>query len=357
MVNARISRRSLVAASLAAPVVASLPFAVRLTGAQDAPVVTMVTDTAGLGDQNFNDLANRGGTQAAEEFGIEWRVIESIDATAYVPNLTAGAEQGDLTVAVGFLLTDAIGEVAPQFPDDYFLLIDATSDASNVQSVLFKEQEAAFLVGVVSGLMTQTNLIGVVGGQRIPPVIRYEVGFKAGIQAVNPEAEFTISYADSFSDPALGQELAIAQFNQGADIVFPIAGQTGIGVYTAVQELGNLGEQWVLGADTDQDHLAPGFQLAVAQKGVDTAVLLACQQLVDGNFETGIRNLGLAEGGVSLQTPGDRVPEDILAMAMAYEEMILDGSLVVPTTDEEYEAWEAPEMPEAGASPAATPAA
>jgi basic membrane protein A and related proteins len=357
MINRRISRRSLVAGSLAAPIAASLPLGVRLAGAQDAIVATMVTDTAGLGDQNFNDLANLGGTTAAEEFGIEWRVIESIDATAYIPNLTAGAEQGDLTIGVGFLLTEAITAVAQQFPDHNFQLIDAVSEEPNVQSVLFREQEASFLIGVVSGLMTQTNQLGIVGGQRIPPVIRYEVGFIAGVQSVNPDATVNVNYADSFSDPALGKELALAQFNQGADIVFPIAGLTGVGCYEAVRELGNEGEQWVLGADTDQSHLAPGYQLAVAQKGVDFAVYRACEQVVAGEFEPGINDLGLAEGGVSLQTPEDHVPDDVLNIAAAYEEMILDGTLVVPTTDDELAAFEAPEMPEGVGTPDATPSA
>ncbi len=169
MLKQTITRRAFTtrAAALAAAVPA-LGLAARFApgaAAQDQVVVTMVTDTAGLGDQNFNDLANAGGTKGATDFGVDFRVIESTDVTSYLPNLTAGAEQGELTVlAIGFLLTDAITEVGNQYPDKKFLLIDSVSEAPNVESVTFKEQEGAFLAGVAAGLSTKTNKVGTVGG-------------------------------------------------------------------------------------------------------------------------------------------------------------------------------------------------
>ncbi|HEY8445514.1 MAG TPA: BMP family ABC transporter substrate-binding protein [Thermomicrobiales bacterium] len=358
----RLSRRRFSALAALAPLAAAMPVGGRIAMAQDSLVCTMVTDTVGLGDQNFNDLANNGGTDAARDFGITWRVVESQDASAYVPNLVAGAEQGDLTVAVGALLTDALAEVAPQFPDDWFLLIDSVVDQPNVQSVTFREQESAFLVGVAAGMFTKTGTIGIVGGMRIPPVIRYEVGFKAGVLAVRPDANFSIAYADSFTDPAKGKELAVAQFNQGADIVLPIAGLTGVGCYEAVKERNRLGEEWVIGADVTQDHLAPGFELCVARKGVDVAVYEGCRQLAEGTFEGGIHDLGLKESGVDFQDPNDRVPEEIKGYVRAYKQMILDGALVVPTTDEEFETFSQNLPPlatpiAAEATPAATPGA
>ncbi|CAN5780501.1 BMP family ABC transporter substrate-binding protein [soil metagenome] len=349
MVSGRLSRRTFVGASLAVPAAAAMPFGWSGALAQDQIVATMVTDTAGLGDQNFNDLANAGGSLAAEELGIAWSVIESIDAAAFVPNLTAAAEQGQLTVAVGFLLQPAVEAVAPQFADRFFTLIDAVVELPNVQSVLYKEHDAAFLTGVASGLMTQTNKLGIVGGERIPPVIRYEVGFIAGVAAVNPAAEVIVAYVDSFGDPEAGKEFALAQFNDGADIVFPIAGLTGIGCYDAVAELGNQGEQWVLGADVSQDHLAPGYELAVCRKGVDTGVYRACQQVVDGAFDPGLNVLGIAEGGVGFEDPNGNVSEEATARVAEYQAMIIDGSLVVPSTDEEFEAY-------MSATPEATPA-
>lgn len=336
----RLTRRAFVGAAVAAPAVAALPISLQGVGAQDAGfTVTMVTDTAGLGDQNFNDLANAGGTQAAEDFGIEWKVLESVDIPAYVPNLTAGAEQGPLTVAVGFLLTDAVGQVAAQYPEAHFAIIDAAVEADNVQSVLYREQEAAFLGGVAAGLMTQTNKLGIIGGMRIPPVIRYEVGFRAGVEAVNPDAEIVIAYADDFGDPDKGKELALAQFADGADILFPIAGLTGVGAYSAISELNNPGEQWVIGVDVAQDHNAPGFEAFVVRKGVDTGVYQAIEQEVNGTFTGGVHSLGIAEGGVGFEDPHGRVPADVLTEVETFQMMILDGSLVAPATDEEYEVF------------------
>jgi basic membrane protein A len=348
----RLTRRAFVGVAVAVPALAALPISLQSVGAQDPITVTMVTDTAGLGDQNFNDLANAGGTRAAEDLGINWKVIESVDIPSYLPNLTAGAEQGPLTVGVGFLLTDALGAVAAQFPDAHFAIIDAAVEAPNVQSVLFKEQDAAFLGGVAAGLMTQTDKIGIIGGQRIPPVIRYEVGFRAGVESVKPDAEIIVAYVDSFGDPDKGKEFALAQFADGADFVFPIAGLTGVGAYTAVAELGNQGSQWVIGADVTQEQNAPGFEAFVVRKGVDTGVYQAIEQEVNGTFEGGIRVLGIGEGGVGFEDPNGRVPAEVQAQVDEWQAKILDGSVVVPSTDEEYVAFGA-----GMASPEASPAA
>src|SRR5215203_2730561 len=137
--SVRMKRRPLLAAMAMAPV-AGMMTRVPSAQAQDPIVVTMVTDTAGLGDQNFNDLAKRGLDQAVEELGVQGEVIESRDAASYIPNLTQAAEQSDLSVGVGFFLIEAITEIGNQYPDKKFLLIDAVSEAPNVQGVLFREQ-------------------------------------------------------------------------------------------------------------------------------------------------------------------------------------------------------------------------
>jgi len=347
----RLTRRGFVGAAVAVPALAALPIALQGVGAQDAITVTMVTDTNGLGDQNFNDLANAAGEKAATDLGITWKVIESTDIPSFVPNLTAAAEQGQMAVGVGYLLTDAMTSVATQFPDVDFVLIDSASDAENVRSVLFKEHEAAFLGGVAAGLLTQTGKIGIIGGERIPPVIRYEVGFRAGVESVNPDAEIVIAYADTFADPEKGKELALAQLADGADIIFPVAGATGSGAEIAVGEQNKPGEQWFIGADVSQDHLAPGFEYFVVRKGVDTAVYESIQQEVDGAFEAGVHTLGIAEGGVGFEDPNGRVPADVMAQVEEWQAKIIDGSVVPPSTDDEYAAFEG-----GAASPVASPA-
>ena len=352
-----VSRRAVVASMVALPAAAAL--GARWAAAQTPVTVTMVTDTAGIGDQSFNDLAKKGLDKAAAELGVKANVIESRDAAAYVPNLTQAAESSDLIVGVGFLLTDAITEVAGQYPDKKFVLIDSHSDAPNVASVMFKEQEGAFLAGVAAGLMTKAsgkNDVGVVGGIKIPPVIRYAVGFEAGVKSVNPDAKVTVAYADTFDDPALGKELTLAQYNAGADIVFPVAGKTGVGSFDAAKEKG--AGYWVIAADADQSQLGADHQLAVARKGVDTAVFAITKEAVDGTFSGGDHLLGLKEDGVGLATPGDHVPADVLAVVDRYKAAIVDGSLVVPADEDALKAF-TPVAPDAlpAAPAAATPAA
>jgi basic membrane protein A len=337
-----ITRRTFAARAAAlAATVPALTLATRIApeaAAQDSIVATMVTDTAGLGDQNFNDLANAGGTKAATDFGIDFRVIESTDATSYIPNLIAAAEQGELSVGVGFLLTDAITEVANQFPDDAFLLIDSVSDAPNVESVTFKEEQGAFLAGVAAGLFTKTNVVGTVGGQKIPPVVRYIVGFEAGVKSANPNCEVQVGYADTFDDPGLGKEITLAQFNNGADISLPAAGRTGIGGYEAAKEKG--AGFWVIGADTDQNHLAPGFQMGYVKKGVDTTVYKTIGEVKNGQFAPGSQNLGLeAENGISFLDPHGVLPAEIMAVVEQYRAAIIAGTIVVPTDEDQLAAF------------------
>ena len=345
----RLTRRPLLAALAAAPLAGTLGRSAP-TSAQDPIVVTMVTDTAGLGDQNFNDLAKRGLDRSVEELGVQGEVIESRDAASYVPNLIQAAEQSDLTVAVGFLLTEAVTEVANQYPDEQFLLIDAVSEAPNVSGVTFREQEGAFLAGVAAALMTESNKLGVVGGQKIPPVVRYVVGFEAGAKSINPDIEVIVGYADTFGDPALGKELTLAQYNQGVDIAFPVAGATGIGSFDAAKEMGE--GYWVIAADTDQSQLGAEYQLAVAEKGVDTAVYLAAQQVVEGTFAGGATTLGLKEDGVGFGSPHASIPQEVLDTVALYEQAIIDGTLVVPADEEELAAFE-PVAPDALPAPSA----
>lgn len=357
--QSRLDRRSLIAASSGALLGATVLAKSGAAGAQDGSdlTATLVTDTAGIGDQNFNDLANAGGVRAEEEFGINWEVLESQTQADYVSNLTNGLEQGQLTIPNGFLLGDAVAEVAPQFPDKYIVFIDAVDENPNVQSVVFKEHQGSFLAGVLAGLASTTGQLGMVGGIRVPAVLRYEVGFIAGVQSVNPSAQVTASYADDFEDPALGKELTLALYNQGADIVLQAAGRTGVGCFDAAKEKG--AGFWVIAGDTDQSHLGAENQICYVKKGVDEAVFQGIEQVVNDAFEPGLRDLGLAEDGMDLLGFHGSVDQSILDTVAAYKQGIIDGSVVPPATDEELAAF-VPVTPEdvgASASPAASPVA
>lgn len=333
----RLTRRTVLAALAAAAASPGLRFS---ADAQEAIVATMVTFGPGLGDHGYNDLADTGGQDAARDLGITWNVLQSLDPSAFAPNVLAGAEQGNLTVGVGSLMAGAIAQIAPDFPDDAFLLVDAVVEASNVASITFREQEAAFLAGVVAAWTTRTNRVGIIAGQESPAVDRAEYGFRAAIQAENPDCVVTTARADTFDDPALGKELALAQFAGDIDIVFVIAGETGLGAYEAAQEQGD--GRWIIGSDVDREFAVPGVQLCVARKGIDTAVYRTAEAVVDGAFTAGIQELGLAENGVSLETPGDRVDPAILSRVGSLQSRILVGEFAIPTSAEELANWTAP---------------
>ncbi len=351
--DARINRRRLLAASGGIALGASFLGRGIPALAQDQVIATLVTDTAGIGDQNFNDLANAGGERAAEELGIDWRVLESQTQADYVTNLTLAVEQGQVAVPNGFLLVDAVAEVAPQFPDKYFVFIDAVAEFENVQNYLFKENEGAFLGGILAGLATQTGQTGMVGGIRVPPVMRYEVGFAAGLATVNPDATFTVSYADDFEDPNLGKELTSALYDGGADIVLSAAGRTGTGCFDAANEKGP--GFWVVAADTDQAHLGPDAQLCYVKKGVDEAVFQGVEHVVNGTFEGGIFNLALADGGMDLLGIHASIDPSFADVVAAYKQAIIDGTIVVPADDDELAAFVP--TPLEGTTPSASPVA
>ena len=359
--ESRLDRRSLIAGSAGAVLGATvLAKSASVGAAQDGSdvTVTMVTDTAGIGDQNFNDLAKIGGDRAASELGVTFEIQESQTQADYVPNLSLGAEAGQLTVAVGALLSDAVAEVAPQFGDRSFALLDGVVEQPNVYSIVFREQEGGFLAGVLAGLASQTGIVGVVGGIRVPPVERYEVGFSAGVRSVNPDAQVLVSYAESFEDPALGKELTLAQYNNGADIAFPIAVLSVVLSFDAANEKG--AGFWVVAADTDQSHLGPGRQLCAAKKGIDIAFFNAAQAVVEDSFPGGtIADLGLTEGGVDLYAVDPSIDQSFLDTVEAYKQAIISGSVVPPANDAELAAFVlvAPEEVGGSATPVASPAA
>jgi basic membrane protein A len=296
----------------------------------------MVTDVGGLGDKSFNDLSWAGLQKAQTDLGVQAKVLESKQIADYESNLTQLASAGYSPIfAVGFLMQDAVTKMSTATPDTNFGGIDiffADPIPKNVVGLNFKEQEAGYLAGIVAGLATKSNFdprlnaantIGFVGGIKIPPVQRYEVGFIAGAKSVNPTIKVISLYAGAFDDQAKGKELGLSLISQGADIVFAAAGQTGIGTFNACQ---SSKKALFIGVDTDQflTLTNPGDTiLTSAVKRVDTAVFTVVKQAVAGSFPGG-QNLtfGLKEDGVGLSPFHDfdtKVPQaikDAVAKAM-----------------------------------------
>jgi basic membrane protein A and related proteins len=316
-------------------------------GAEAAPMYVedlsfaMVTDEAGLGDEGFNDAAWEGMTKSETDFGAEIKVVESREQAQYVPNFSMLAEQEeDLIVAVGFLLQQAVAEVAPQYPDARFALVDTCVDEPNVACVQFKEEEGSYLVGAIAGLMTETNKVGFVGGRESDLLKKFESGYKAGVMTTNPDAEVLVSYTGTFGDPAMGVEMANAQYDQGADVIYEVAGFTGTGVISAAKDR----DQMVIAVDRDKNYLAPDNVITSMLKDVGKGVYLVGKMVAEDNFEGGPYRYGVAEGGIGFSKTGGLCPDEVFAVADSLEAMILDGSVAPPTTLDELEAFTPPDV-------------
>jgi basic membrane protein A len=272
---------------------------------QESIKAGVVTDIGGLNDRSFNALANAGIKRAADELGVEERVLISKQQGDYIPNLTTLAQQQfDLIVPVGFLMADATNTVATKVPNANFAIVDFSATAlkdkpKNVQGLLFKEQEAGYLAGYLAGLWAKDNdakVVSTVGGQKIPPVDHYIAGFQAGAKKSNPGIQTLNGYSQDFVDQAKCKEIALDQIAKGSKVVFQVAGGCGLGALDAAKEKGVQG----IGVDADQAYLGDHI-LTSALKKVDVAVFDAIKRAQEGQFEGGTDVIASVEnGGVGL---------------------------------------------------------
>lgn len=304
--------------------------------------IAIVFATGGLGDKSFNDSAMRGMELAKEQLEIEFDFAEPSAIAEYQPFLMqfANTRQYDLIISIGFDQADALTEVATQFSEQSFAIVDMVVDKPNVASYVYKEKERGFLMGVASALMTvkedvpQINaekVIGVIGGMKIPLIDANIAGFMAGAQYVDPDVNVLHSYVGHWADPAKGKELALAMIEQGADIVWGAAGRSGLGVINAAQEK----NVYTIGSDSDQGHVAPEHVLTNGMKFVDQTVLLAIGQVLDGTFEGKINVLGVAEDVLGYST--SLLPDDVIKALEDAKVKMAAGEIEIPETIEEVE--------------------
>jgi basic membrane protein A len=285
--------------------------------------VGLVTDIGGLNDRSFNQLANAGLEKAKSELGIDGRVLTSKSNSDYVPNLSSLAQQKeDLVIGVGFLMADAMNTVAKKFPDTKFAIIDVDATTlkdkpTNVTGLLFKEQEAGYLVGYMAGLWAKDNnatTVSSVGGQKIPPVDHYIAGFQAGAKAANPDIKTLNGYSQDFVDQAKCKEIALDQISKGSKVVFQVAGQCGLGALDAAKEKGVQG----IGVDADQGYLGDHIMTS-AEKKVDVAVETAIKAAQDGSIKGGTNTtFDLTNDGVGYGKPnaeGAKYEDQVKAVA------------------------------------------
>jgi basic membrane protein A len=326
-------------------------------GKKDNFTVAMVTDVGGIDDKSFNQSAWKGIQEFGKENGLEkgqngYNYLQSKSDADYTTNLNSLARQDfDLIFGIGFMMQEAVDEIAGQQKDAKFAIVDAVVDKPNVASILFKEQEASFLAGVVAGMATKTNKVGFIGGMKSEVIERFEAGYRAGVKAVNPNATVDVQYAEAFDKAEIGQSIASRMYSSGVDVIFHAAGATGNGLFKEARDrkmkdpANNI---WAIGVDSDQS--AEGIVkigdkehnviITSALKRVDNAVKDLATKTKDGDFPGGKTMVyGLSEDGVGLAEINDEVGNkaDIDAKVKEFEEKIRNGELTIPGTLKELE--------------------
>src|SRR5688572_15618676 len=259
----------------------------------------VVFDMGGKFDKSFNEAAYAGAERFKKETGVAYRDFEVTNEAQREQALRNMARRGaQIVVGIGFAQASGIEKVAKEFPSTKFAIIDAVVDLPNVQSIVFKEHEGSFLVGMAAAMASKTGKVGFVGGMDIPLIRKFALGYEEGARYVNPKIEvfqnMTGTTPAAWSDPTRGGELARSQFDRGADVVYAAAGATGLGVLQAAKDRGRL----AIGVDSNQNHLHPGAVLTSMIKRVDLAVYDAFKTAREGSWKAGVRTLGVAEGGV-----------------------------------------------------------
>ena len=311
------------------------------TTPQSTLTVAMVTDPAGIHDNSFNQGAWEGLTRAQNELGVKSSYVESKRPEDYYANLTSLIKnKTDLTF--GFTLEDDVKKVALANPDAKMGFVDSNFGGNipkNVVAITFKEQEGSFLMGVLAGKMTKTNKVGFIGGMKYDIIERFDYGFQAGVKAVNPNAQVTSLYADSFDKADMGKMLSSQLYQSGADIIFHAAAATGDGVFKEARERGK--GYWVIGVDRDQYDLAPDNVLSSMVKRVDNGVYAVTEALKNGKFAGGTEIvMGMKENGVGYApSTSKNTPADVIKLMDEYKDKIIKGEIKVPATAEEMKAF------------------
>ena len=307
--------------------------------AADKPVALIIAQ-GGLGDQSYNDLAYAGFKRAIAETKLEGKPVESKDVVAQAADILRRASDAGfgLVVDLEYSHGDALQAVAKDYPGADYVILNQVKSGANVASVLFQEQEGSYLAGALATLVaTDTSIkgvngkpiIGVIGGTKSVGIDKFIVGYIQGAREVNPKVEVKVAYSNNFGDPAVGLQMAKAMYDGGANVVYQVAGGTGLGVIQAAKETGH----YAIGVDTDQDGVAPGAVLTSMIKRTDVAVEAVVKDYADGKFPGGKTvTLGLAEDGVGLSPmkyTHDLIPAATLAKVDDFKKKILSGDIKV----------------------------
>ena len=293
----------------------------------------VVYDLGGKFDKSFNEGVYDGAVKFRTDTGIDFREFEVQTDSQRVQALRNFARRGqDPVLAVGFQYASALDKVAPEFPDTRFAIIDSVVDQPNVQSIVFREHEGSFIVGILAAMAAEGGSIGFVGGMDVPLIRRFACGYVLGARHARPDVQvfqnMTGTTGAAWNDPVKGGELAKSQFDRGATVVYHAAGSTGLGVLQAAADAGRLG----IGVDSNQNHLHPGHVLTSMLKRVDVAAYDVFDSARRDAWQSGVRVLGLAEDGVgwALDEYNDAlVTADMRAAAAEAARQIVAGEIKV----------------------------
>jgi basic membrane protein A len=291
----------------------------------------IIYDLGGKFDKSYNEAAYTGAQRWKDETGGSFREIELTSEAQREQALRRFAEDGfNPIVMTGYAFETPLANVAPDFPDTRFVIIDTMMDLPNVRSVEFSEQEGSYLVGMLAGMATKSGVVGFIGGKDIPLIRKFGCGYVQGVKAANPEVKviqnMTGTTDSAWNDPAKGGELTKAQVAQGADVIYAAAGGTGVGVLQAAADEGVLS----IGVDSNQNHLHPGQVLTSMLKRVDVAVYTAFSEGPD--LAPGHVVVGLAEDGVGYaldEHNAELITDEMKAAVDAAKAKIISGEVAV----------------------------
>jgi basic membrane protein A len=289
--------------------------------------VGMLLGSGGLGDRSFNDSAYNGLLEAQQKFNIRFETIDFVDNEENLDTTRFLAQNDyDLIIGIGYEHKDNLIQIAGEFPDVKFAAIDFEAEGENIASIVYREQEGDFLIGVLAAMLTETKKVGVIGGTDIPAIRRIMSGFSQGVAYQDSSIEVINDFAGTFSDPEVGLERAMMLYDQEVDVIHNAASRTGLGIIEAAKQTGKL----TTGTSGDQRYMAPGNVVGNRPKRVDTAVLLVIEELYNGTFTSGIRSLGLRENGIMLG-PFDEsiVNNTMLERLEDLKKKIIEGQIIV----------------------------
>ena len=302
--------------------------------------VGIVFDIGGKDDRSFNAAAWQGVQRAAKDLPIVLRDIEPGTPNAIEPAMRAFAERNfDLIIGVGFAQAPIMEQVAKDYPRIQFAIIDGVSELPNVASLVFKEHEGSYLVGILAAKASQTGTIGFLGGMDIGLIHRFAKGYEEGARSVNPNIRVIENYVgvtdSAWNNPGKGKELSLAQIGKGADVIFTAAGNSGLGAFDAVEQQGKQNGRathFVIGVDSNQNMVKPGFVLTSMVKRVDNAVYDIVKDVVNHRFSPGLHVFGLDKDGVGYAMDDfnkDLVSPDAISAAEAAKKKIISGEIKV----------------------------